>query len=557
MPPMKHKILLAGIMLMALSLASCSDEKPVMSVPDFTLPEGPSLHDISYENAPIYFYLFTHTEDHFNHELSEERYWRGGEILSSLAKEYPETVPTWTIEFQGADAKSITDRNEETGLIDYLLGLKDAGLVEFGYHAHHDPSYMNRPQKELSKNFTWDEAYSAIHTWVTCEKDPLYGGCVAEDGGGLQAILNSFGQVEVVTGVGLTDGALIERSAGSQAIKDELPDRWLGFGFPDHGAALEGQNYSEVRDEFMTLLSPTADTSSGTLWLDNAIRINDGAPVEGTESINAEKGVRTAAQKLDGVTRNSPIVLNVGYASKYVYTVTGTSPTKYGYANPEDPELPDEWLESRKNIELAYSEIEKTLNYLLGEFLPKNEGSQFVNSDEVVELFTSDDFWHVDEDELYQMSLWLLNEWTDSPPVYAYDGEDFYSLTDAFFLLQEGLQGNFPENGIVSEYMGPWSEAKSESAGMMWTDDLEKWITKFDKNTIPETIEIGDREWNSAQVLYALAYFYATDYKNQAQDSISIGVSSAETEASGLLEDLGCSNCLDTAWSLKPARFQD
>lgn len=553
---MKHKILLAGMMLMALSLSSCSEETP-MSTSDFSIPEGPSLHDVSYENAPIYFYLFTHTEDHINHELSEERYWRGGEIISSLAETYPDTVPTWTIEFMGADAKTITDRNEETGLVDYLLELNQAGLVEFGYHAHHDPSYMNRPQKDLSKNFTWDEAYSAIHTWVTCEKDPLYGGCVAEDGGGLQAILNSFDQVEVVTGVGLTDGALIERSAGSQAIKDELPDRWLGFGFPDHGAALEGQNYSEIRDELMTLLSPTADTSSGTLWLDNAIRINDGAPVEGTESINAEKGVRTAAQKLNGVTRNSPIVLNVGYVSKYVYTVTGTSPTKYGYANPEDPELPDEWLESRKNIELAYAEIEKTLNYLLGEFLPKNDGSQFVNSDEVVELFTSEDFWHVDEKELYQISLWILNEWNGAPPSYTYDGEDFYSLTDAFYLLHAGLKNEFPTNGIVSEYMGPWSDAESESAGMIWTDELEKWIAGFEENQIPEKISIGNREWNSAQVLYALAYLYASEYNKQTPSSIFVEVSSAETEASPLLEDLGCANCLDTAWSLKPARFQD
>lgn len=554
---MTIKRILFGTLIMALALSACSNERNQMSLPESNFPEGPELHEVSFDNAPIYFFMFTHTEDHFNHELSEERYWRGGEILRRLAEAYPDEDLTWTIEYMGADAKTITDRNTETGLVDYLLKLKNEGLIEFGYHAHHDPTYTNKPMLELDDDYTWDEAYDAIHTWITCEKDPIYGGCVAEDGGGLQAILDTFGQVEIVTGVGVADGTLIERSAGAQSVKDELPDRWLSFGFPNHGAVLKDENYTKTRDEFLELFVPTGDTSSGTLWMDNTISINDDASLEGAISIGAKEGVRNAVESVQDADRSSPIVLNLGFLSKYVYTKTGTSPTKYGYLHTDSPELPDEWLVSEKEKELNYENAEATLNHLLGSFIPENEGSKFVNSDEVVDLFTSEDYWNVDADELYQISLWLVNEWDKAPPNYAYDGEDFYSLTDAFYLLTQGLQYNFPEEGIVSNYWGPWSDANVGSAGTIWSFDLESWAIDFNEEQIPNTIYLSDQEWNSAQVLYALAYLYAMNYDGTMPTSVFVGPSEMAPESYELLEELGCTGCLDTSWSLKPARFQD
>lgn len=555
---MTTKRLVVGLLVIALSISACkSNDARVMNGSDFILPEAPPLQELSYENAPIYFFMFTHTEDPFNHELSEERYWRGGEILEEIAAAYPDIPLTWTIEFMGADAKTVSDRNAETGVVDYLLELNEAGLVEFGYHAHHDPTYTNKPQLELSKDYTWDEAYEAIHTWITCEKDLLKGGCIAADGGGLQAILNAFGQVEIVTGLGLNEGILIERSPGAQAVRDELPDRWLGFGFPNHGGIIRDKTYIQSRDALLSLFVPTGDTSSGTLWIDNAIRINDDASLEGAISIGAKEGVQNAIDSLADADRSSPIVLNLGFLSKYVYTAAGTSPTKYGYTHPESPELPDEWLLSKKETEIYYQNAEDTLYYMLEEFLPANEGSQFVNADEVVELFTSDDFWNVDEEELYQLSLWLVNHGSAQAPNYAYDGEDFYSLTDSFFLLVNGLRGNFPKEGIVSTYWGPWSNTGAGGAEMMWTDDLENWIENFEDDQIPEVITIGEKEWNPAQVLYALAYLYATGHSNEAPTSIFVNNINPEPESYALLEVLGCNGCLDTAWSLKPARFQD
>ncbi|HEY5625593.1 MAG TPA: hypothetical protein VIT93_03790 [Dehalococcoidia bacterium] len=114
-----------------LNTASASPGR--LSSADFRLPEGPSLANVTFTAAPSYLFLFTHTEDQFNHDLSEERYWRLGSVMEEIAADYPDLGMTWTIEFQGADAETVLNRNSETGLADYLLSLKDRGLVEFGY----------------------------------------------------------------------------------------------------------------------------------------------------------------------------------------------------------------------------------------------------------------------------------------------------------------------------------------------------------------------------------------------------------------------------------------
>lgn len=561
---MKHSKITIALLVLTLALTSCgrdNDTKikpsPADSGEAFVVPEGPTLHEVSYENAPIYFYLFTHTEDPFNHELSEDKYWRGGEILEAFAKAHPEIPVTWTIEFQGSDAQTVAERNQDTGVVDYLLELNESELVEFGYHGHHDPTYQNRPQNDLGANPTWEEAYDAIHEWITCEKDLLYGGCINKDGGGLQAVMDTFGQVEIVTGIGITDGVLIERSAGASAIKEELPDRWLGFGFPNHGAVLKDRNYTQALTDFLGLFTPTGDTSSGTLWMDNSIRSNDDATLENAKSIGLENGLKEVKLSLENADRSSPLVLHASYISKYVYTKTGTSPTIWGYSHPESPELPDEWLLSTKEIDQNYKNVSTTLNYLGDTFIPENEGSGFVTSDGVMELFTSDDFWAVDEEELYQLSLWLLNHWEGAPPNFAYDGEDFYSLTDAFYLLARGLQEEFPEDGIVSHYWGPWSIGESDGAATMEMEALRDWIADFGDTQIPESITIGKETWNPAQVLYALAMLYASEHDNAALESLFVDESTVTPESYGYLETLGCTGCLDTSWSLKPARFQD
>jgi hypothetical protein len=534
-----------------------STATPGQTAADFTLPEGPTLADVTLTDAPSYLFLFTHTEDPFNHELSEERYWRIGAMIEEIAETYPDLDLTWTIEFQGSDAKTVTDRNDETGLVDYLLSLQDHGLVEFGYHAHHDPTYLNRPQNELNPGSTYDEVYNALWSWITCVKDVLYGGCMEERGGGLEAILNAFGQVEIVTGLGVGEGFQLERSAGSQAVRELLPERLLGYGFPDHGSLIQSQSYREAREALLELMTPTNETTSATLWIDNSVRINDSASLEGVNTGRMHDGPELLAPTLEGLDGSKSFVINIGIADKYLYTVDTTSPTKWGYANPDSPELPAQYLHPTSETDKRYARTQQGLEYL-AQLVTDNPKLQFVSSDQVVDLFTSDDYWNVDEDELEQMALWALNHWDSRPPAWTYDGEDFYSLADTFALLEAGLNGTL-DGDIVSNVSGPWSRAQAQTqASEVSVLDLRTLLDHglVGDGRIQEAYTVGGHTLTATQLLYALSYLYIYDRYSVSADAIQIAATGTTPQTFDYLDDLGCP-CLDTAWSLKPARFQN
>lgn len=564
--------LLLALVAVVLACGSSSDEKstrtppnrltptPKQSVADFTLPAGPSISDVTLTDAPSYIFLFTHTEDQFNDELSEERYWRVGSMIEDLAAAYPNLDITWTIEFQGADAETVSDRNDETGLVDYLLSLKDKGLVEFGYHAHHDPTYMNRPQNDLTPDATYDEVYDAMWTWITCRKNPTLGGCIEDRGGGLEAILDNFGQVKIVTGLGIGEGFQVERSAGSQAVRDLVPDRLLGFGLPDHGDLERDRDYTAARDALLALMTPTHETSSGTLWIDNSVRINDSASLEGVNTSRLHDGPDELAISLEPLDGSRSFVINVGIADKFLYTDESTSPTKYGYSHPDSPELPDELLQSASEREKRYAQTEQSLQYL-GQRLSEDPAAlKFVSADQVVDLFTSDDYWNVDKDELEQIALWTLNQWDSAPPNWVYDGEDFYSLADAFALLAAGLTGSLTDSDLVSNVYGPWSVSQAQApATDVSVDDLRALLEGdlIHDGRIDETYEVGGQTLTATQLLYALSYLYVYDRHSVDASVIHVPDTATAPETFGLLGTLGCANCLDTSWSLKPARFQD
>lgn len=562
--------------LASLVLAACGSEEPPdrpfarsdeptqspAQVPadDFTLAPPPALIDVSLVEAPSYLFLFTHTEDQFNHDLSEERFWRVGAMLEDLADEYPAVDFTWTIEFQGADAETVAARNGETGLVDYLLSLNERGLVEFGYHAHHDPTYNNRPQSSLTVSSTYQEAYDALYTWISCRKDPVYGGCIGERGGGIDAVLAAFGQVEIVTGLGYGEGVQIERSAGSEAVRQLLPDRLLGYGFPDHGSIVRDRDYIAARDGLLALLTPTHETSSAVFWMDNVIRINDSASLEGIQGGPLREGPAAITAALDAVDGTRSFVITVGVADKYHYTAASTSPTKWAYSNPDTPELPPDLLVSDMVRERSYAMTEQSLRYLAERLSSDPDAFQFVGADEVVELFTSGDYWDVDAGELEQMSLWMLNEWRGQPPDWVYDGEDFYSLADAFALFVDALAGVEPAETRVSNIFGPWSPPVQHAGGTtVSVADLRAALEGglIEDDRIAETYLVGGQDLTSTQVLYALGYLYAAERAGVSLVSVTIPATDTAPATLAYLDAMGCPNCLDTAWSLKPARYQD
>lgn len=151
------------------------------------------------EEEPLYFFLFTHTEDPFNYELSEERYLRLVPEVMDRAASHPDADLAWTIMFQGTDARSVAERTPETGVADLLRSASEAGMVHFGYHAHHEATYANRPQNSFTDDSSWSTLVEGMVDWLGCKKDVSHGGCIAPDGGGVNAVQQYFGPVEAVS----------------------------------------------------------------------------------------------------------------------------------------------------------------------------------------------------------------------------------------------------------------------------------------------------------------------------------------------------------------------
>ena len=407
-----------------------ASEDPSQASDDFVPADVPKLQTTSSAtNQPFYFYLFTHTEDHINHDLSEERYLRAVPELAKLAAENPEAHLVWTIEFMGADAKTVYDRNPQTGVVDLLKKYAAEGILEFGYHAHHDPTYNNRPQNSFTENTSWVDMVNGMDQWISCEKDPVYGGCVKEAGGGALAIQNNIGDVQIITGFFTFTGGANEHDVGSHVIKKYFPNRRLGFGFPNHGAMIKNKNYRDGLAELLTVLSPTFDTSGAVI---------------GMKSLNLREGIDFAKGELAKLDRSRPNFVQAGFVSKYVYTVDNlnTSPTKWAYAHPDSPQLPAEQINSQAKIESNYDTIFGALGYLVEDVIAKNPGSRFLSNANVVEIFGPDEYWKVSAETLDVLSRWSILKWTDRPPNYVSDGTEFYSLRDLFVLLVKALGGD-------------------------------------------------------------------------------------------------------------------
>ncbi len=438
--------------LLIFTLVACqpsdSDELPAGSHTFVPAPVPELVTETDETQAPVYLYLYTHTEDHINHTLSEARYTRIAPLVESTAKAHPDAQLTWVIEFQGADALTVSERNSQTGIVDLLKGLAQQDLVEFGYHAHHEPTYQNRPQKSLSAESSWDEWVEGIRQWISCQKDPLYGGCEVQENGGLVIIGNNFGPVQIVSGVYCYSPAANEGGPAHHAVSKYLPDRMLGLGFPDHGGSTGG-DYDAALKELLKTMSPSVHTSPTVLWVDDVIKINDGNALDEVSTLRVRMGIKDAQKKIDSLDRSRPQVLNTLIADKFIYTAEGESPTIWAYGHPEptpefpnNPELPVTAQKSAQEIEAQYVQTELTLEYLAGDLRTQDPAIRFASSQQIVSLISVDDYWTVTAAELDVIARWLVLNWNGRPPPYASDGDNFYSLRDAFVLLVKALSSS-------------------------------------------------------------------------------------------------------------------
>ncbi|RME81757.1 MAG: hypothetical protein D6775_12765, partial [Caldilineae bacterium] len=524
---------------------------------------------------PLYFFLFTHTEDPFNYELSEERYVRFVPEVEERAATHPDAHLTWTIMFQGSDAQVVADRNPQTGVVDLLRAANQAGVVEFGYHAHHDPTYLNRPQTGFSNDSSWEELVNGMVDWLGCVKDVTRGGCIAPTGGGISAVLDNFGPVQAVSGAFLQSDVAYEGGPTSYAVTKFLPDRLVGFGYPDHGPFASDQKRAAVA-ALMERLTPTTETSSTVFWADNVIKMTGGSPIDGTRGIDPLRGPRYAQGMLAGLDRSRPNVVLTGLASKYLYTkqLPQNSPTIYGYAHPDSPQLPPELLNSPAEKERFYQQSLDTLDYLLDEVLPANPGSRFIDSADLVQMVAPPPYWSLSPGQIAALAHWALANWTDRPPDWVSDGTDYYSLRDLFTLLVLALaQGDVRASGekisLPTAY-GPLEAADAAGEITLSRQAIVALATQLAPDFAPEPgWQVTPRAMiqpvyataagriTAAQLSYGMAAVYAADYAGTPVASVTLPATQAMPVTYDLLRQIGClATCTGTAWSFKPARLQ-
>lgn len=548
---------------------------PRPDTPPFQQP--PTGNQTGGDAQPLYFFLFTHTEDPFNHELSEERYLRLVPEVEARAATYPEANLVWTIMFQGTDARSVAERNH-LGTADTLRAANHSGVVRFGYHAHHEATYQNRPQNDFTEDTPWETLVQGMVEWLGCLKELSTGDCIAPEGGGITAVESLLGPVEVVSGDFLVADSAYKGGPTSHAALKLLPSRIIGFGYPDHGPFGQAGRREQVA-RLMERLTPTQETSSSLYWADNVLNMNGGSPMDGVAGIDPLLGPLAARGKLQQLDRSRPHIVLTGLASKFLYTRQdlNTSPTIYGYAHPDAPELPPELLNSEAEKEQFYQQSLDTLDYLLTEVLPENPGSRFISSDELLDMVAPPEYWLIDEERLRKMAAWALLHWTDRPPDWVSDGRNFYSLRDLFTLLTMALA---ERDRAVTDTRpihlafelplayGPLEVVDASRAVSLPVEE----ILDLSRRLAPDFAYAPDWEITPramlqpvystsrgdvtvAQLLYGMALIYTDDdLSTEPVTTVSLPVTRAMPVTYDLLRDIGCLNtCSGTAWSFKPA----
>ena len=223
-------------------------------------------------------------------------------------------------------------------------------------------------------------------------------------------------------------------------------------------------------------------------------------------------------------------------------------------------------------IERNYQNNIDALTYLVTEFMPANPGSHFIGSEELLALVAPAEYWSVSAAELEAVARWLLQEWGAAPPPYASDGAEFYSLRDAIGLLasaltQQANRGVFPETQEITLFYGPLEAVLPAEGLTLAVNEVYQIAEQVNRlpaasddswqltpgNILPGSFAVDGGKINAAQALYALALVYASSYAGTPVDSVPLPATQPLPDTYAILDSLGCWDCYDSAWSLKPA----
>lgn len=515
---------------------------------------------------PQYLLLFTHAEDHINHGLSEERFWRFFPMIDRLDAAYPDAHVSWTVEFMGADSETIAGRNSQTGLLDFIKGYAEkSNVFQFGYHGAHEPTYTNNAIANLDyPNASWGDIIRASNVFLTLGKHPTRGYVDPTRPGGLKLAQDTFGPVRIISGYG-ADQAQIHTA-------DSLASSYVMFGFADHGAAIIGPDYKEKVKSFMTPLCPERSTPCGLVWMDGKLRINDGNPVEGVGLLGVtgpREALEEALNKLDGTRLQ---VMNVHISPKFLYAIE--SPTNYAYDHPEAPELPPNLLLSPEARESRYQESFSNLEFLAGTYLPSKTGSRFVSGTDIQNLFVNEANQAIPIDRVIGVAQATAAGYDTNPPDFVHTQGRYYTLAESWSLIIQAL-AQYKKTGVLPGTVtlivphGPIKEAAALTApvpapvpafldtAVLLAGSLAPvpW-QPIPQDMIPATVTVGTKTVNAAEYLRAAALLLVQIKNGTAPGGVTIQPASLTTDLYRLLTDIQPRKYVGVCWSLKPAKHK-
>ena len=523
------------------------------------------------QDKPVFLYIFCHTEDHINLDLSSERFYRLLPVMKQIKQSCETNFPGWTFsvsyQFYGADARVFAD--SIPALIDTILTYRDQGVIETGYHGAHEPTHVENFFNELIPDPSWHELSEAARKHFSWYR-ALYSFYPVDStqAGGLSAYQRVFGDPIVVSGLNPYEFNHVTHHSAILHRLAAFSQTQATFGFDEHGPVLGSPAYFDGVDSLMTILCPTPDHPRELFYMGHLLRIS------GTDGITRNCALRDdqndIQNALNGLDRSHAHCMGFQTGMKYIYTRPGYSPTNYAYNHPQNPKLLQQGLLPDSEKEQNYAQTEANLHYLVNTFLQQNPNSHFVSNRDLLDMFPSANFTAVDQKDIQSAVEDLLEHWEDRPPPYVQSSGLYFSLSDIFLLLVKSLggyqhTGALPAQVFLSCMWGPFNIRPPFSSPVpvsmdsiltrchQWSPDAgDTTYSIVPVNIIPDTIRLsGSLSINPAEFLNLMSKTYLKITQN-SHSAVSLQPSiDAPVTYDIYQRNIGDMN-VDLIWTMKP-----
>jgi hypothetical protein len=455
---------------------------------------------------PIYIYLYASVTDHVNLDITEDRLHRLLPMLEKYKKAHPEAHVTATVLFSGAASQALSERNNQTHIVDFVRDYISRGILEPGYDGTDEPTYLHRPVLDFSNAHTSEDRWlvrAAVGEKLLTEaRDPLTGGPQPGVAGGLKKMQEVFGNATCITGMTmLTNISNIGPETRAALPGDEVPDPHFNRPLtrphlPHAGVMPEVGGDTELvqllrRDKFQAIMfgipdakpgpipgfalgkaafgrfmSPIAETSPELFWQDDILRSSEASgTVRIVRAYDGADAMKAAVNKAD---RSRIHVIHVELASEQDYLQpafikgSGFPPLRYAYDHPESPRLQPDALLATAGVETAYAKEDALLQWLVEDFLPADPGSRMISSTALMQMAEPPTGFSISITGLQTALadyLKAAGNNTILPPIFRADGH-FLSLANMFQVMTDALAdfsrtGKLPESVKVVQVYGP------------------------------------------------------------------------------------------------------